>query len=240
MPSEQKNVLANALRPKVASLTDKAIEVIGMLMELDNTELLQMLTDRARLESRTREAAELLQRPAAEAGQPTEEATDTDREAARREPAVAAPPTYALTPDRPATTDSQRTPDTDQYEQDFYTDTNRQAVQQARAELVQKMHEETLKRERHQRRQQPPDHAHDNAQGQEEDLPPTQAYGPTAELIDVMAEVTASQQRHAEELAKQEEQRVTTQAPPTPPQGDTPTCSPTVPFVPQPVPPQPG
>ncbi len=174
----------------------------------------------------------------AEAGQPAEETAGTDGEAARREHARAAPQSYALTPDKPATASSQLTPNTDQYEQDFYPDTDRQAVQQTRDELVQKMHEETLRRERAERRQQQPDHAH-HAQGQEEDLPPTQAYGPTAELIDALAEVTASQQRHAEELAKQEERGATTKAPAAAPPGDSQTCSPTAPFVPHSVPPQP-
>ncbi len=179
-----------------------------------------MLRDPSHLKRRVDEAQELLQSRSTEAG-------DADA-GGEGPPQRTSTPPDASEGNRTAVPTSQMTPDTDQYEQDYCPDASAEDVEQARRDLVQRMHEENSRRAA-----QPQDNSASAAAAtgtHPEELPPTQPYAETAELISVMAEVSASQQQHARELSQAETK---------PPQGadDLPdgSCSPTVPMQPQPI-----
>ena len=195
-----------------------------MLINLDNAELLAMLQDMDHLGQRIKEARSIV------------ESNDDVGGTSTPVDAVDPPPVPASQPPQPvrtsfhniSTPQSGRSPGAvdgaadslHDFEQDYFPDTSLQAIDEARRELVARMHEENERRAAEDKSKV------GDARGtgdsiQDLELPPTQPYDSTAKLVQTMAEVGVSQQ-----------ERVSEQTTPQHQPADH-TCSPTLTFHPQ-------
>ncbi|KAI9105273.1 hypothetical protein DFS34DRAFT_574437 [Phlyctochytrium arcticum] len=84
-PDQQKHSLGEALFPLIQNMTPHAGKVTGMLLEMDQSELLHLLEDTKALQGKVNEAVEVLEEHNRQAGEPTA--------AAPAAPAAAAPAT---------------------------------------------------------------------------------------------------------------------------------------------------